>query len=235
MHAMDTLAGEYATGMIDVNQAPNETSAKKVLDQVIASHGGKADVITSSVVYLYSNICKSGGNYQCQFSNDLTSVHVQCSKHGEWKIDVKTLKEALESIDLSSYKIPVGTTPQYKKISDYFNADRTSIDSEAESTDKKYGDHGSLAKILEKELQKIGINIADKSWKLYKRGTTYELYLTDRKINLGDQQPVSCTKYDIKNNSIVKGTVKTKKETVNGSTYPVIDNSIGSFKPLESN
>ena len=46
----------------------------------------------------------------------------------------------------------------------------------------KYGKYGSLAKAVSEKLTEQGINTTNRSWRMYKKNSEYNLFLTDRKI-----------------------------------------------------
>lgn len=229
LHAMDTIAEEYLAGLIDLGRAPDTDSAVQVLNKIITDHGGNdKGTEISSIVYAYDGLCKSGGRYRCQLVNNLEAVRIECSKHGEWEMDIVTLHSLLTNMDLSSYE---GVT--YKNLEEFFKKNAT-LDSEAISTDKDgYGKYGSFAKVVAEELSKQGLNVRNKSWMMCKSGNSYILYLTDSKMTLDDAQsgtPVTCKKYDTKDGTVTSGTVTVNSKTiVAGKPYPIINN--GSFVP----
>ncbi len=89
--------------------------------------------------------------------------------------------------------------------------------------------HGGLAKIVEIELKKQGVNVSAKSWVMRKNGNGYELYLTDRKITDNDKgNEVTCTKYDTSRKEIITGTAKVKIKDGKNGKFPAVD--YGTFK-----
>ncbi|WP_294148462.1 prepilin-type N-terminal cleavage/methylation domain-containing protein [uncultured Clostridium sp.] len=232
LHAMDTIAEEYLAGLTDLGRAPDSAAAVQVLNKIIVNHGGNdKGTEISSIVYAYDGLCKSGGKYRCQLVNNLEAVRIECSKHGEWEMDIVTLHSLLTNMDLSSYK---GVA--YKNLAEFFKKN-TTLDSEAISTDTAgYGEYGSFAKVVAEELSKQGLNVKNKSWMMCKSGDSYILYLTDSKITLDDAKSgaaVTCKKYDTKNGTVTSGTVTVNSKTiVSGKPYPIVKD--GSFAP-ESN
>lgn len=71
--------------------------------------------------------------------------------------------------------------------------------------------------------------------RLYKDGSTYALYLTDtdvKKDEIGNNTYVKCTKYDIKNEKVVHGTVRIDINKAPGTgEYPYIRGDV--FKENE--
>lgn len=227
LHAMDTIAEEYLTGLIDLGKAPDADAAVQVLNKIIAAHGGNdKGTEISSIVYAYDGLCKSGGKYRCQLVNNLEGVRIECSKHGEWEMDIVTLHSLLTNMDLSSY----GAT--YKKLSDFFEKNET-LDSEAIATDSNaYKGYGSFARVVAEELSKQGLNIKNKSWMMCKGNNGYVLYLTDSKIDLADKgKNITCKRYVTDSGTgqgtVTSGTVTVVGKRVTGEEYPVIKN--GSF------
>lgn len=231
LHAMDTITQEYMAGLVDLDKVPDAASAVAVLDKIISAHGGddRGEEI-SSIVYAYDGLCKSGGKYRCQFVNELYSVQIECSKHGEWELDIVTLHNLLDNMNLSSYEGVV-----YKNLTQFFQKNST-LDSEAVSTDSssQYGKYGSFAGVVAEELSKQGMNVKNKSWMMKKSGGGYILYLTDSKISLDDQgKSVSCKQYDITKGTITSGTVMiAPKEITAGMPYPIIRD--GTFEAKEN-
>lgn len=109
MHAMDTVAEEYVIRMVELNKAPDSGSAVNLMGRIITEHGGKekwkSDEDEKSIVYTFSGLCKSKGNYRCQFVNELQTVRIECSRHGMWELDIVTLHKLLDGMDLSSYGV----------------------------------------------------------------------------------------------------------------------------------
>lgn len=219
MSGMDTIAGEYTVGLIDLDQSPDAEGAMQVLDEVMERHKAKKTASSGeSLVYLYEGICKSGGEYRCEFSKDLYSITMECSKHGAWQLDIVTLKKALDRLDFSDQAY---NGVPYKNLDEYFNeSDRIAINSEADSVGGGYGGFASFAKAIEQQLSEQGINIKNKSWRLYKKGSIYSLTLTERKITKEDVGTlVNCSKYNINTGEIEHGSMK----IVLKDGYPVID------------
>lgn len=233
LHAMDTIAEEYLAGLIDLGKAPDADAAVQVLNKIIAEHGGNdKGTEISSIVYAYDGLCKSGGKYRCQLVNNLEAVRIECSKHGEWEMDIVTLHSLLTNMDLNSYQ-----GVKHKNLAEFF-ANNTTLDSEAISTDTNngYGEYGSFAKVVAEELSKQGLNIKNKSWTMRKGAKGYILYLTDSKITLEDvssENEITCKMYDTANGTVVSGTIKVERqEIIKGKPYPVI--KVNSWNP-ESN
>ncbi|MDC7290835.1 prepilin-type N-terminal cleavage/methylation domain-containing protein [Blautia schinkii] len=236
---INTIIKAYQVETIEHTPAIG-AEAQALLSKIITSEGGVPKDINTTLDNggQYTGICKSKGEYSCLFSDDYRYVSIKCSVHGELNFDVKTLKERIEGINFANIS---GWTVEYKSLDDYFKVDpknginRTSIDSEAGSngaTDSKYGKYGSLANALTDKLIEQGFNVTNRSWRMYKKGSTYNLFLTDKKITEDDAKPevwISCEKYDIANEKIVKGKVQVIMTTVNGSTYPIIKGE--SFEP----
>lgn len=228
LHAMNTIAEEYLAGITDLGKAPDADAAVQVLNKIIEDHGGSdKGTEISSIVYAYDGLCKSSGKYRCQLVNDLQAVKIECSKHGEWEMDIVTLHSLLTNMDLGSY----GAT--HKKLSDFF-VNNDTLDSEAIATDPDaYKGYGSFAKVVAEELSKQGLNIKNKSWMMCKGKNGYILYLTDNKIDLADKgKTITCKQYVTSSGTgqgtVTSGTVTVDGKRVKGGEYPVIRN--GSFK-----
>lgn len=238
LHAMDTIAEEYIVGITDLGKAPDQNSAVDLLSDIIVEHGGDKKWSESqedkSIFYRFSGICKSRGNYKCQFLNDLHSITLECSEHGGWTMDIVTLSHLLNEMNLEEYKI-VNAGKTYKTLADYFGNDAgKTLDSEASTkkTDEVYGKYGSLANIVEIELKKQGVNVSAKSWTMRKNGNSYELYLTNEKITEQDKNTtVKCTKYDTAKNEIITGTARVIMKDGKNGKFPAVD--YGSFKKDE--
>lgn len=230
MHSMDVILAEYEVELVNEGGIPEAKSSIKILNDIIGGHGGETPEEVSSLVYTYKGLCKSQGEYRCEFTGDLKTVLIACSKHGEWELDIVTLKKRLENLDLTAY----AANSPYKKLSEYFAKNPgLTLDSEAKSSDlDSYGKYGSLANIVSVALTSQGINVSSKSWMLHKINGQYELYLTDRKITTEDGNEIlSCSRYDIKNETITKGTIKVSVKKMSGEPFPVITH--GSFKSSE--
>ena len=147
------------------------------------------------------------------------------SEHDEEQIEIKKLADVLSSLDFSG----ISDCP-YKNLSEYFKDGRTSINSEAISTGG-YGSYGSFAKVIEEKLKEQGINTAGRSWRMYKKGDTYNLFLTDSMKITPEMNGlvISCTQYDIKNNKVIHGTMNVTIENQGQGTYPVLNGE--SFVP----
>lgn len=204
----------------------NAEEARKLLVTIIMEHSGKlngaSDIFNGGI---YSGVCTSNGSYTCTFDNAYKTVTVTCSEHDEEQIEVKKLADVLGNLNFSGI-----TDCPYKNLDDYFKNGRTSINSEAISTGG-YGSYGSFAKVIEEKLKEQGINTAGRSWRMYKQGNTYNLFLTDsQKITPEmNTQVVACTQYDITNNKVVHGTIKVAIENQGQGTYPVLNGE--SFVP----
>ncbi len=185
----DTLMRDYQ--MQAAEQMPASTeNAINLLSDVMEGHSGSAQVGDGSFVNgSFSGFCKDQGVYSCIVSQDYTTINIWCSKHGGSTPDVVILTDWLEKMNLSDLE---GVNIAYKTLNDYFNATRTSLDSEAVSTDSAYGKYGSLAGIVSEKLKGVGINTDDRSWRMYKQNTTYNMFLTDeRKITRADAASAS--------------------------------------------
>lgn len=197
-----------------------------LLENIVLEHNGKlekkGEIFNGGI---YSDVCTSKGLYTCTFDYTYKTVTVTCSEHDEEQIEVKKLADVLGKLDFTD----ILNFP-YKNLNDYFKNGRTSINSEALSTGG-YGSYGSLAKVIEAKLQEQGINMAGRSWRMYKEGDTYNLFLTDsQKITTemkGDR--VACTQYDIKNNKVIHGTIVISTEKKEKEDYPILVGS--SFVP----
>ena len=219
----------------DLGKAPDEETTVNLLSEIIVEHGGDKNWSESqedtSIFFRFSGVCKSHGNYKCRFVNDLNAITIECSKHGGWTMDIVTLSHLLNEMNLESYNIVSGGKT-YKTLADYFGNDTSkTLDSEASTkiTDEGYGKYGSLAKIVEIELKKQGVNVSAKSWVMRKNGNGYELYLTDRKITDNDKgNEVTCTKYDTSRKEIITGTAKVKIKDGKNGKFPAVD--YGTFK-----
>lgn len=223
MANMDTIMGEYQVSALE-NPSTTLEGAVKLLSDIVALHDGSA-VSGSTSFYtggFYSGFCKSGGIYNCMLSENFAYLGIDCTKHGEGLIDVETLYQRLSNISL---KDDMPNSP-YVTLNDYFNSSRTSIDSEAKGTDNTaYSPYKSLADALNHKLIQQGINTTNRSWRLYKEGQSYNLYLTGRTISLDDVENgswIACDKYDITGMKTEQGYVQIIQRTVNNSTYPVI-------------
>lgn len=223
LHAMDTIAEEYLVGLTDLGKAPDSAAAVQILNKIIVNHGGKdKGTEISSIVYAYDGLCKSGGKYRCQLVNNLEAVKIECSKHGEWEMDIVTLHSLLTNMDLGSYE-----GVKYKNLEEFFNKN-TTLDSEAISTDTTgYGKYGSFARVVEEELAKQGLNVKNKSWMMCKGAKGYILYLADSKITLADAAvggpEITCKMYDTAEGTVSSGTIKVgSQEIIKGKPYPVI-------------
>lgn len=222
MSAMDTIGNEFMIGMLEVDKTADSNTAIQVLDEVMKSHGGERDTKTDSIVHVYHGICKSGGVYRCQFDRSLNYISMECSKHGEWEVDVKTLSNALHSLSFEDYP---KLYQSYRDLDAYFKG-HASLDSEAKGvsdTGHIYQPYTSLAEVVSAELSKLGINVSNKSWRMYCKGNDFYLYLADRKIKDKDigTNKVICTKYDINKGTISHGSAPVKKGSE--GNYPVID------------
>lgn len=228
---INTIMKSYQVEAIE--HTPNNVKeAQDLLKEIITSEGGKPKENTSfNNGGQYTGICKSKGEYTCLFPDDYRYVSIKCSVHREQNIDVQTLKERIEAINFENIS---GWSVPYKSLDDYFKVDpkqgiyRVSIDSEGGSngaTDSNYGKYGSLANALTEKLTEQGFDVSNRSWRMYKKDDTYNLFLTDRKITVEDSKSgvwISCEKYDVANEKIIKGKVQVTMTTVNGSTYPII-------------
>ncbi len=227
MSGMDVIGNEFTIGMLEIDRTADAEAAIRVLDEVMESHGGERDTKTDSIVHVYQGICKSGGVYRCEFDKSLDYISMECSKHGEWELDVRTLSSLLNSLSFEKYE---KLHAKYPNIKAYFANGHVSLDSEAEGTDnssdkdKIYAPYSSLAGVVSAELNKLGINVSNKSWRMYCSGDKFYLYLTDRKIenqDITDKNQVTCTKYDINNKTVSHGSAPVKK--AQPGNYPVID------------
>lgn len=88
-----------------------------------------------------------------------------------------------------------------------------------------------LCKVIEEKLKEQGINTAGRSWRMYKKGDTYNLFLTDSMKITPEMNGlvISCTQYDIKNNKVIHGTMNVTIENQGQGTYPVLNGE--SFVP----
>lgn len=197
----------------------NAKDARALLVAIITEHNGapgrESDIFNGGV---YSGVCTSNGLYTCTFDNSYKTVTVTCSEHDEDQIEVKKLADVLGNLDFTD----IPNFP-YKNLDEYFKDGRDSINSEALSTGG-YGSYGSLAKVIEAKLQEQGINTAGRSWRMYKQGNTYNLFLTDsQKITTEmEGNRVACTQYDIKNNKVIHGTIEISTEKKEKEVYPIL-------------
>ena len=220
---MDTLIREYQVETIS-RQPSTVEEAKALLREIVEAHGGTVESEGTSFYTggVYSGFCKDGGTYSCMFSGDFLIMSIDCSVHGENIIDVKTLKERLEQITFDD--IPGFA---YKDLNAYFK-NNPSLDSEAVSTDSpdKYGKYGSLAKAVSEKLTEQGINTTNRSWRMYKKNSEYNLFLTDRKIAESDVDSgdwIDCVKYDIAKQEIIPGKLQVVWSA--NHKYPIIQGS----------
>lgn len=203
----------------------NAEEARELLEAIIKEHNGtldkQADIFNGGV---YSGVCTSKGLYTCTFDQNYKTVTVTCSEHDEEQIEVKKLADVLGNLSFDDI-----SGCNYKSLDEYFNGSRTSINSEAISTGG-YGEYSSFAKVIEGKLKEQGINMTGRSWRLDKKGGTYNLFLTDStKITESMKgQEIGCTLYDITNNKVIHGTIKVATES-QGTPYPVLNG--GSFVP----
>lgn len=212
---MDALIREYQVE--EIENPPSEAGeAQRLFADVVTAKGGKADNLADSfyTAGIFTGICKSGGTYSCMFSEDFAYLSIDCSKHGENILDIKTLKERMDKLDLSD----LGGT--FTTLSDYL-ATHPIVNSEATGTGE-FGGYGSLAKAISAKLEKQGIITSGRSWRIYRTGNVYNMFLTERKITEEDiinGTTVICTKYDIANDKVVRGTVEVNRDP---GGYPVI-------------
>lgn len=196
----------------------NAEAACALLESIVLEHNGKlekkGEIFNGGI---YSDVCTSKGLYTCTFDSTYKTVTVTCSEHDEGQIEVKKLADVLNNLTFTD--IP----DCYPTLNDYFKENRTTINSEALSTGG-YGSYGSFAKIIEMKLKEQGINMAGRSWRMYKQGDTYNLFLTDsQKITTemaGNR--VACTQYDIKNNKVIHGTIEISTEKKEKEVYPIL-------------
>ena len=204
----------------------NAEAACDLLESIVLEHNGKlekkGEIFNGGI---YSDVCTSIGLYTCTFDFSYKTVTVTCSEHDEEQIEIKKLADVLSSLDFSG----ISDCP-YKNLSEYFKDGRTSINSEAISTGG-YGSYGSFAKVIEEKLKEQGINTAGRSWRMYKKGDTYNLFLTDSMKITPEMNGlvISCTQYDIKNNKVIHGTMNVTIENQGQGTYPVLNGE--SFVP----
>ena len=197
----------------------NAETACALLESIVLEHNGKlkkkGEIFNGGI---YSDVCTSKGLYTCTFDSTYKTVTVTCGEHDEGQIEVKKLADVLNNMDFTN--IPGCPHPN---LNEYFKGPRTSIDSEAISVDG-YGDYGSFAKVIEAKLKEQGINTDGRSWRMYKKGDTYNLFLTDsQKITLNmDTQKVACTQYDITNNKVIHGTITVSKDKQGVEYYPIL-------------
>lgn len=220
---MTNIVREYEASAAHNSPASTE-DAKKLLAAIYASHN--AENKNGSTFYTggsYSGICSEDGIYGNMISDDFAVLTIRCTIHGDGIIDIKELKERLEAINFDD----IANFP-YKNLNEYFTNGKTNIDSEAVSTTpESYAPYSSLAEAVSVKLKQQGIDTTNRSWRMYKQGNTYNLFLTDKKISLNDVSTdiwINCTKYDITNKEIVYG----KVQVVKSGNYPIING--GSFK-----
>lgn len=216
---MHSITREYETAA--VHKAPTSMEeAKQLLAKIYHEHHAESSSgNTFDNGGAYQGICNKSGVYTNQISSDYTVLSIQCSVHGDGVIEIKELKKQLEAIDFSDIE-----NFRYPNLNAYFNNEnRTSIDSEAISTDPSaYGQYGSLAKAIDAKLLAQGINTMNRSWRMYKKDQTYNLFLTDHKITVDDQGSwVTCTKYDIENDQVIYG----KIQVIIKDNYPILNGS----------
>lgn len=221
---IDTLRSEYAVDFASQDEH-DLNKAKTTLTKIMTDHGGSAAPATASTLYnggSFTGICRDGGTLNCSFSDDFTTVNIDCSEHGSLEIDIVTLAEKMQSLQLN--------TKTYQTIDQYFSTSRTSIDPTATSTNPTaYKPYSSLAEAVTAALNNNGIDVRNRSWRLFKNSSQYNLFLTSRTITMNDvDERVACTKYDMVNNAVTIGTIKVTTTTVNKSTYPILDG--GSFQ-----
>lgn len=225
----DTLMRDYQ--MQAAEQRPAASGdAVSLLNGMMDGHSGSAQVGEGSFINgSFSGFCKDQGVYSCIVSQDYTTINIWCSKHGGSIPDVVILTDWLKKMDFSNLE---DVKVKYETLEDYFKKN-TSLDSEAKSTDPAYGTYGSMAGIVSAKLKEVGINTDNHSWRMYKNGGQYNMFLTDdRKITEADiktGERIACTKYDIANQTVVHGTVLVVKGEVNGKSYPIISGE--SFEP----
>lgn len=230
---MTNIVREYEASAAH-NSPASMQDANKLLADIYASH--KAEDKDGSTFYTggsYSGICSEDGIYGNMISDDFTVLTIRCTIHGDGIIDIKELKERLEAINFDDIRQENKNFP-YKNLNAYFSNNRTSIDSEALSTDSNaYKPYSSLAEAVSVKLKQQGIDTTNRSWRMYKQGdNTYNLFLTDKKISLDDVSTdiwINCTKYDIKNEEIIYGKVQVTK-SLDGN-YPIING--GSFTEIK--
>lgn len=224
---MNTLITTYELDAV-LDPPANIEEAKALLKKIMEANGGNM-VSEGSGFYtggFFSGICKADGTYSCLLSDDFLVLSIDCSVHGSSLIDVKILKDRLERITFDD--IPGFV---YHDLNEYF-AGHPSLDSEAVNTDTNYGKYGSLAQAVSEKLLEQGINMTDRSWRMYKRGGEYNLFLANRKITQDQAETeewVECVKYDIANEKVITGKAKVIMSTT--GNYAMIDGS--SFKEIK--
>lgn len=225
---MSTVINEYQIMAVE-NPPKTVEEAREYLKKILESHNAKTAPGSTSFYTggFYAGLCPEGGTYNCMFTNDFLYLSIDCTVHGDNIIDIKTLKDRLESINFNELE---GVT--YKTLEEYFKRNK-SLDSEAKGTggSEAYGEYGSFAAAVGAKLTQQGINTTNRSWRMYKAGGQYNLFLTDRKItqqDIGSGEWISCTKYDIVNQKILYGRVKVIKH--DSFSFPIIDG--GSFEEV---
>lgn len=218
---MQNIVREYEISAAH-NSPKTIDEAKNLLNEIYVTH--HADNTTSSSFYtggMYSGICGNGGNYGNMISKDFMILTINCSEHGDGIIDIIELERKLSSISFSN----ISGFP-YQNLAAYFNPSRTSLDSEATNVDTRYEPYSSFAQAIDVKLKEQGIDTTGRSWRMFKSGNTYNLFLTDEKItmnNITAGDTINCTKYDIAQGKVIYGKVSVIKSP-NGN-YPIIDGS----------
>ena len=226
---MDTVVRQY---QVEAGAAPPATieDANDLLKEIMESLKAQEEGSPTGMYNAgsYKGLCQEDGTYQCLISADFSLLSIDCTEHGQSIIDVKTLKERLEQITFSD--IPGFA---YKDLDAYFKL-HPNLDSEAISTGnpESYGKYGSLAKAVSEKLKAQGINTTNRSWRMYKKGGQYNLFLTDRKITVDDITNgawVDCVKYDIAKEQTLRGKIKVIWDSE--KKYPILQGD--SFQETE--
>lgn len=232
---IETLEREYQ--IVAMEEPPGTAeNAQAILGEIVESHGGELVANGSSLINggVFTGFCKKKGNYQCMIPEGFLYVEIICSVHGTEYIDVRTLKERLESIKFSD--IPGWSAP-FKTLDEYFKTKSKSLDSEAVGTnnaDGAYGAYKSMADALNAQLNKQGINTDGRSWRMYKDESEYNLFLTERTItesDITDNSWIKCEKYLINEKKVVYGEVQVTMCKPEAGKFPVINGS--SFREIK--
>lgn len=214
-----TISKEFRLALMEAGTSDID-EAKRILDGIMAGAGGQAESGSSlDNGGTYSGICKSHGIYSCMINDSFSDASITCSEHGDQRIDVKTLRTALEAINFNDL-----SGISYKNLDEYFKTNKF-VNSEAVSTDSAYGEYGSLANAISIKLRQQGIDTSGRSWRLYKDSSQYNLFLTDsNKITMDDVgRKIECTKYDIVNDKVIHGTMTVSSEAgAGGKVYPIL-------------
>lgn len=173
---MNTLIQEYTAKAL-WRYSINRVDAQMILVDVAEAHGEEFVPFTGGMHNgEIAGVCPSGGVYVCDFSKDNLIVIMNCSEHGMVKLDVVQLYD-----HLSGLKFDKSSGFPYGSVDEYFR-NNYQINSDAINTSAAYKPYSSMAEAVEVELKKQGVDVTNRTWRLYKRNNEYNMFLAETRL-----------------------------------------------------